>query len=209
MAPTGIRNAKAELLLIADFDISCAVIQPRRAITKTNRDGVCPLPMGLARLLSQYLEHERTDRARRQREYLARIKGPDQLNNKTSVERYRLQIVDQFSFRVTANFANKVPIRDSTVMHNCIARGSKPSHAWVFEYRLQFFFRLPENLVVCIQRCRSPGWAPMRKTFAAGAATSWTGCRTGVITPAGCVPAHAATQQFKPPAASTTNHRLS
>ena len=51
------------------------MIRIRREITKTNKDRVCPLPKGLARLLGEYLEQERIARPRRQREYLARIKG--------------------------------------------------------------------------------------------------------------------------------------
>ena len=75
MAGTGIRKGEAAQLLISDFDSSQGVIRIRREITKTNKDRVCPLPKGLARLLAEYLEQERIARPRRQREYLARIKG--------------------------------------------------------------------------------------------------------------------------------------
>ena len=75
MAGTGIRKGEAAQLLISDFDSSQGVIRIRREITKTNKDRVCPLPKGLAQLLGEYLEHERIARPRRQREYLARIKG--------------------------------------------------------------------------------------------------------------------------------------
>jgi hypothetical protein len=74
MVGTGIRKGEAAQLLISDFDFAQGVIRIRREITKTNRDRVCPLPKGLARLLADYLEHERLARPRRQREYLARIK---------------------------------------------------------------------------------------------------------------------------------------
>ena len=75
MAGTGIRKGEATQLLISDFDSSQGVIRLRREITKTNKDRVCPLPKGLSRLLVGYLEQERIARPRRQREYLARLKG--------------------------------------------------------------------------------------------------------------------------------------
>jgi integrase len=75
MAGTGVRNGEAAQLLISDFDSSQGFIRIRREITKTNKDRVCSLPKGLARLLSEYVERERIVRPRRQREYLARVKG--------------------------------------------------------------------------------------------------------------------------------------
>jgi integrase len=75
MAGTGIRKGEATHLLTSDFDSTQGVIRIRREITKTNRDRVCPLPKGLAQLLSEYLERERLARPRRQREYLARLRS--------------------------------------------------------------------------------------------------------------------------------------
>ena len=74
MAATGIRKGEAVQLLISDFDPSRGVIRLRREITKTNRDRVCPLPAGLADLLTRYLDQEREARPQRQREYLNRIR---------------------------------------------------------------------------------------------------------------------------------------
>jgi Phage integrase family len=75
MAGTGIRKDEATQLLISDLDSSQGVIRLRREITKSHKDRGCPLPTGLVALLVEYLQRERNARPRRQREYLAQVRG--------------------------------------------------------------------------------------------------------------------------------------
>jgi integrase len=75
LAATGMRRGEAIELLTTDFDARKGVIRLRPEITKSARGRRCPLPAGLTRLLTEYVESERRTRAARQRDYLGRVRA--------------------------------------------------------------------------------------------------------------------------------------